>query len=109
MIDEAFRRFEIEGDRLLAKHGQALVERAADQIGMGPRRRHDHRGIGARECIVDGRRVLGAELLREACRPRRVGIVDAELVDLRQAAQDFGVEGAEPADAEDRDLHSARL
>ena len=76
---------------------------------MGPGRCHDHRGIHAGEGIVDGRRVLGAELLREARRPRRVGIVDAELVDAGERAEDLGVEGAEPADAEDRDLHSARL
>src|SRR5207245_8139149 len=75
VVDDAFCRLEVESDRLLAKHWETFVERAADQIGVGPGRCHDHRGIHAGEGIVDGRRVRGAELLREARRPRRVVIV----------------------------------
>ena len=109
MVDDALCRLEVQRDRLLAKDSEAAVEPAADQIGVGPRRRHDHGGIGPAERLVDRCRVLRPELLGEAGCARRVGVVDPKLVDARERAQDLRVERAKSAHAEDRDLHSARL
>ena len=105
----ALRRLEIQRDRLLAEDREPFVERASDQIRVRPGRGHDDGGVRAGDGLVDGRRVLRAELLGEPGRARRISVVDPKLIDPGERAQDLGVERAEAAHAEDRDLHSTRL
>jgi hypothetical protein len=83
MVHDAFGRLEVERDRLLAEDREPFVERADDEIGMRSGRSDDHGRIRTIESGVDRLGVLGAELLREACRTRSVDVVDPKLVDPR--------------------------
>src|SRR3989442_3689010 len=84
LIHDGLRRLEIERDRLLAEHGEAVIEGAPYEPGVRSCRCDDDGGVRARQRLVDRRGVLRTELARECGRARRVGVVDAQLVDARQ-------------------------
>src|SRR5947207_7932628 len=65
VVDDAFGRLEVQRDGLLAEDREAHIQRVIDQLRVRAGRRDDDRGVRTGQGLVDGGRVLRAELLRE--------------------------------------------
>jgi hypothetical protein len=94
------------GDRLLAEHGQAGLDRGQDELGVGVGRgRHhdavDPRGQQRRRAV--GR--LGVEAGGDLGGDGRDGVGDDQRVDHRQVGEGLGVERADPAQADQAKTH----
>ncbi len=97
---------EREADRLLHQHRQAARERSEDRLGvllLG--RRDDHRGhVGVVDhLVVAAAREIGARLLRQGARSRRVAIGDGEKAHRGMLGREPRPQGPDAAGPDHRD------
>jgi len=94
------------GDRLLAEHRDARVDRAENQgrVGVGGGRDHQTVDTGG-EKIVRRRNGLGAQFGRDVSCPGRHGVRDHHAVDLVDLGECPRVVRPDPADPGNPDSH----
>ena len=89
------------GDRLLAERGDAAFDGGQGQLRVGGRGGGDHDAVDAGgQQLVDGRDVLGAVLGGDGLGDVSALVGDHQPVDTVEAAEGFGVEGADAAQSD---------
>jgi hypothetical protein len=96
--------------RLLAEHGDARIDAGPDQPGVGGGRRGDDDAVDTvGDELIRGVSGVRAHELGDRRGDRGDGIRDDERVDGGEAGQGAGVEGADPAEADQAQAHGVLL
>ncbi len=96
---------QLQGDRLLAEDRQPAVGAGPDEGGVGVGGGRDDHRLGPVQRRVDRLHGAGADGRGDGRRPGRVDVGDEQLRDAGVGLQEPGVEGADPAGAQERDAH----
>src|SRR5690606_4360263 len=96
------------GERLLAEHRQAGLDRGEHQLGVGVGGGRDQHPVDARREQLGHRADrLGAHALGDLLRQRRHRVGHDQRVDGVQAGEGLGVEGPDPAEADQAEPHQS--
>ena len=106
---DVLRLGDADRDRFLAERRDARVEAAADDRRVRVRRRDDHGRVDVLERRVDRVDRPRAHFTRYLLRARRIGVVDQEVVDVRQSAQCGRMRRPETTHAQQPDAHRPYL